>query len=191
MYALGVGAAHDPLDDKELRTVYDLHGAGFVALPTFAVAPALGAIFTLAKQGVNAPGLKFGLDRVLHGEQYTELTRPLPTHAKVTHRARVKDIFDKGKNALVITEIKTTDESGEVLAINELTTFVRGAGGWGGGAGSGRGGWRRAAERGRVLGDSLVRGQVPGARRADRHRVPVQADGPGERLGGRPEERRG
>jgi 3-hydroxyacyl-CoA dehydrogenase/3a,7a,12a-trihydroxy-5b-cholest-24-enoyl-CoA hydratase len=132
LYALGVGAAHDPLDDKELRTVYDMHGGGFVALPTYAVAPALGAILTLAKQGVNAPGLHFGLDRVLHGEQYTELTRPLPPHAKLTHRARVKEIFDKGKNALVVTEIKTTDETGELLAVNELTTFVRGAGGWGG-----------------------------------------------------------
>ena len=28
IYALGVGAAHNPLDDKELQTVYELHGEG-------------------------------------------------------------------------------------------------------------------------------------------------------------------
>ena len=47
-------------------------------------------------------------------------------------RSKIKDIFDKGKNALVVTAITTTDEQGTELAYNELTTFVRGAGGWGG-----------------------------------------------------------
>ena len=51
------------------------------------------------------PGLNYGFDRVLHGEQYTEIKRPLPTHAKLTHKATIKDIFDKGKNAVVVTEI--------------------------------------------------------------------------------------
>ncbi len=132
IYALGVGAAHDPSDAKDLPLVYELSGEGFRALPTFAVVPALNVIFKLAKEGRQAPGMHYGLDRVLHGEQYTEIKRPLPTHAKLTHKLRVKDIFDKGKNALVITAITTYDESGEELAYNELTTFVRGAGGWGG-----------------------------------------------------------
>src|SRR5204862_3371296 len=61
-----------------------------------------------------------------------EIKRPLPVHAKLTHKAKIKDIFDKGKNALVVTSTSTTDESGEELCYNEVTTFVRGAGGWGG-----------------------------------------------------------
>jgi 3-hydroxyacyl-CoA dehydrogenase/3a,7a,12a-trihydroxy-5b-cholest-24-enoyl-CoA hydratase len=69
---------------------------------------------------------------VLHGEQYTELKRPLPRKAKLTHRGRVKDIFDKGKNALVVQEIVSYDEAGNELVRNEITTLVRGAGGWGG-----------------------------------------------------------
>jgi 3-hydroxyacyl-CoA dehydrogenase/3a,7a,12a-trihydroxy-5b-cholest-24-enoyl-CoA hydratase len=69
---------------------------------------------------------------VLHGEQYTELKRPLPRAAKLTHRGRVKDIFDKGKNALVVQEIVSYDEAGNELVRNEITTLVRGAGGWGG-----------------------------------------------------------
>jgi 3-hydroxyacyl-CoA dehydrogenase/3a,7a,12a-trihydroxy-5b-cholest-24-enoyl-CoA hydratase len=89
-------------------------------------------VFSQAKQGITAPGLTFGLDRVLHGEQSTELKRPLPTHGKLTTRATVKSIFDKGKNALVVTEFVTYDEGGDEIIKNELTTVVRGAGGWGG-----------------------------------------------------------
>ena len=132
LYALGIGHGKDPNDASELQYVYENYGNGFVADPTFAVIPAIRLVFENAKKGVNAPGMNYGFDRILHGEQYTEVKRPLPPNAKLTHRARVKDIFDKGKNAIVVTEIKSFDESGEELIHNELTTVVRGAGGWGG-----------------------------------------------------------
>ncbi|HEV7558961.1 MAG TPA: SDR family NAD(P)-dependent oxidoreductase, partial [Kofleriaceae bacterium] len=132
LYALGVGAATDPLNDKDLDLVYELSGKGMKVLPSFGVVPAINEVFTLGKQGHQAPGLSFGLDRVLHGEQYTELRRPLPTHAKLTTKATVKSIYDKGKGAVVATEFITYDEHGDELVKNELTTFVRGAGGWGG-----------------------------------------------------------
>jgi 3-hydroxyacyl-CoA dehydrogenase/3a,7a,12a-trihydroxy-5b-cholest-24-enoyl-CoA hydratase len=132
LYALGVGAAKDPLDTKELSFVYELSGEGFKMLPTFAVAPALKAIFEIAKEGKKAPGLHYGFDRVLHGEQFTEIRAPWPTHGKLIHKIRIKDVFDKGKGALVIQAITTTDAVGTELAYNEVSTFVRGAGGWGG-----------------------------------------------------------
>jgi 3-hydroxyacyl-CoA dehydrogenase/3a,7a,12a-trihydroxy-5b-cholest-24-enoyl-CoA hydratase len=132
LYALGVGAAQEPTDERDLQYVYELHGKGMKAVPTYGVIPALKVIMDLGKQGKQAPGIHYGLDRVLHGEQYTELRRPLPRKAKLTHAARVSDIFDKGKNALVVTEIKSYDEDGNELVRNEITTFVRGAGGWGG-----------------------------------------------------------
>jgi len=132
IYALGVGAAHDPGSERDLQLVYELHGKGMKALPTYGVIPAVNAILQLGKEGKQAPGLTYGLDRVLHGEQYTELKRPLPLKAKLTHKARIKDIFDKGKNALVVTEVISYDEDGDELVRNEVTTFVRGAGGWGG-----------------------------------------------------------
>ena len=133
LYALGVGAARDPMDARELRYVYENHGDGFMPLPTYAVIPALNAVLKLAAEGKQAPGLNYGFDRILHGEQYTELLRPLPPHAKLRHKAKIKDIFDKGKNALVVTDIRTFNaDTGEELVRNELTTFVRGAGGWGG-----------------------------------------------------------
>jgi 3-hydroxyacyl-CoA dehydrogenase/3a,7a,12a-trihydroxy-5b-cholest-24-enoyl-CoA hydratase len=132
LYALGVGAASDPTDDHDLQLVYELHGSGMKALPTYGVIPAINAILTLAKEGKQAPGLTYGLDRVLHGEQYLEVLRPLPSKAKLTHKARIKDIFDKGKGAVVITAVDSYDDAGELLVRNEVSTFVRGVGGWGG-----------------------------------------------------------
>ncbi len=132
LYALGVGAGRDPLDTKDLSFVYEMSGDGFKMVPTFAVAPAHRAMFDLTKQGKQAPGLHYGFDRVLHGEQYTEIRAPWPTHGKLTHKIKVKDIFDKGKGALVIQTITTSDEAGTELSYNEVSTFVRGAGGWGG-----------------------------------------------------------
>ncbi len=132
LYALGVGAAADPLDDQDLRYVYEMHGKGFTALPTYAVIPALTGVMKAFRDGHVAPGLNYGLDRLLHGEQYTELRRPLPSKAKLSHRTWIKDIFDKGKNAFVVIAVETTDETGEILAYNELGSVIRGAGGWGG-----------------------------------------------------------
>jgi 3-hydroxyacyl-CoA dehydrogenase/3a,7a,12a-trihydroxy-5b-cholest-24-enoyl-CoA hydratase len=132
LYALGVGAAKDPTDERDLQLVYELSGKGMKVLPSMGVLPAINSVFTQAKQGISAPGLSYGLDRVLHGEQYTEVKRPLPTHAKLTTRGTVKSIYDKGKGAVVITEFVTYDEHGDELIKNEVATFVRGAGGWGG-----------------------------------------------------------
>jgi (3R)-3-hydroxyacyl-CoA dehydrogenase / 3a,7a,12a-trihydroxy-5b-cholest-24-enoyl-CoA hydratase / enoyl-CoA hydratase 2 len=137
LYALGVGAAKDPTNENDLALVYEMSGKGMKVLPSFGVLPAINMVFDQAKKGVTAPGLNFGLDRVLHGEQYTELVRPLPTTGKLSTKAKIKDIVDKGKNALVITEFTTYDENGDVLIKNELTTFVRGAGGWSGDRGGG------------------------------------------------------
>jgi 3-hydroxyacyl-CoA dehydrogenase/3a,7a,12a-trihydroxy-5b-cholest-24-enoyl-CoA hydratase len=131
LYALGVGASRNPVDATDLQYVYELN-EGFQALPTYAVVPVVNGILDMGRRGETAPGLNFGLDRILHGEQYTELLRPLPAKQKLTHRARVKAIYDKGKGAVVVNETKSYDEDGELLAINEVTTFVRGAGGWGG-----------------------------------------------------------
>lgn len=127
LYALGIGAAADPLNEQDLRLVYENHGQGFQAFPTFAVTPALKAMFA----NPQAPGLNFGFDRILHGEQELEIHRPLPSHAKLTSQARIAEIWDKGKNALVVNEIVSSDDAGPLFT-NRVTTVVRGAGGWGG-----------------------------------------------------------
>src|SRR6185436_1960973 len=119
------------LDPGELQYVYENAGE-FRALPTFGVVPALGMVFDMLKRGETAPGMNYGFDRILHGEQYVEVRRPLPTSAKLTHKAKIKEIWDKGKGAVVVTGISSLDEDGNELFYNEISTFVRGAGGWGG-----------------------------------------------------------
>ncbi|MCS6856758.1 MAG: SDR family NAD(P)-dependent oxidoreductase [Sandaracinaceae bacterium] len=138
LYALGVGAAEDPVDENELRYVYEMH-PDFVPLPSFAVVPAINCMFEFAKQGKKVPGLNFGFERILHGEQYFELDRPLPIKADLIHKAKIKAIYDKGSDggkkggAVIVTEYNSYDaSSGKRLFKNEITTFVRGAGGWGG-----------------------------------------------------------
>ncbi|MDR3419004.1 MAG: SDR family NAD(P)-dependent oxidoreductase, partial [Nevskia sp.] len=131
LYALGIGAARDALDPKELPFVYEL-GDGFQALPTYGVMPALNSFINLTRDGKGLKGLNYGLDRVLHGEQYTELARPLPPKARLKHTFRFKTAYDKDPHAVVILAVDTFDESGEKLAYNEITLFVRNAGGWGG-----------------------------------------------------------
>jgi 3-hydroxyacyl-CoA dehydrogenase/3a,7a,12a-trihydroxy-5b-cholest-24-enoyl-CoA hydratase len=132
LYALGVGAGEDPNNDKDLQLIYEMHGKGFKALPSYGVIPAVNQIITMAKQGKSAPGLNFGIDRLLHGEQFTELVRPLPPHATLTHKSRVKSILDKGKNAIITYETKSYDQDDNLMIVNELTAVIRGAGGWGG-----------------------------------------------------------
>lgn len=133
LYALGVGAAADPLDKKDLSLVYELSSDGFHVLPTYAVMPAMNAMLAMAKEGKSpVPGLNYGFDRVLHGEQYTEVKFPFPTKGKLKHTFRFKSAYDKAPHAVVALGVTTTDEAGEEIAYNEITTFVRGAGGWGG-----------------------------------------------------------
>ncbi|HSW11516.1 MAG TPA: SDR family NAD(P)-dependent oxidoreductase [Solimonas sp.] len=137
IYALGVGAAANPLDDKELSYVYELKGEKFYALPTYAVMPPMNAMLALAKEGKQPiKGFNFGFDRVLHGEQYTELKYPLPPKGKLKNTFKFKAAYDKAPHAVVVMAVSTTDETGEEIAYNEITTFVRGAGGWGGDRGS-------------------------------------------------------
>lgn len=132
LYALGIGAARDPMDKDELKFVYEM-GNDFQALPTFGVMPQSSAMLKAAREGkFELPGMNFGFDRLLHGEQYTEIKAPLPRKAKLKHVFRFKEAFDKDPNAVVTFAISTQDENGNELVYNEMTSFVKGAGGWGG-----------------------------------------------------------
>ncbi len=132
LYALGVGAGNDPTNENDVSLVYEMSSRGMRVLPSFGVIPAINLLFTQAKSGATVPGLSFGLDRVLHGEQYTEVMRPLPPRATVTTKASIKAIYDKGQGAAIHTEFLSYDEQGDLLVRNLVVSFIRGVGGWGG-----------------------------------------------------------
>ncbi|KAF7074074.1 hypothetical protein CFC21_078987 [Triticum aestivum] len=131
LYALGVGACGaDAVDDKELHLVHHRDGQRHIkALPTFA------SLFPNKNSNgrgiVNVPGIHFDASLLLHGQQYIEIYKPIPSCASVVNKVKVAGLHDKGK--ATILEIETTTslkDSGEVLCMNRSTIFLRGAGGF-------------------------------------------------------------
>jgi acyl dehydratase len=124
LYALGVGYGHDPLDERQLRFVYEDR---MQTVPTMPV--------VLAGPGFWVKDPASGIDwvRVLHGEQSLTLHRPLPVEGTVIGRTAVVGVIDKGKDKGAILQQKRTlhdKASGELLATIEHLTFARGNGGF-------------------------------------------------------------
>jgi len=131
LYALGAGVGIQA-DQTSLAVLQYTYENGLKALPTFGVIPSFSALAGM----MNLPGVSFNPMMLLHGEQYLEVVqRPIPTSAKVSTAGVVKAIYDKGKGALMITELTTTDQDGRVLFRNEFGAFLRGEGGFGGESG--------------------------------------------------------
>lgn len=127
LYALSVGAAADPVDPEELKFVYEL-SRDFTPLPVMAVV----FPFVLFWQITEVPGLEFNPMMLLHGEQYLELKRPLPTSATMHNTAKISAVYDKGKGAVLIVDVHSTDSQGNEIAFNQSSIFIRGLGGFGG-----------------------------------------------------------
>eukprot|EP00105_Crassostrea_gigas_P009550 XP_011424543.1 PREDICTED: peroxisomal multifunctional enzyme type 2 isoform X1 [Crassostrea gigas] len=127
LYALGIGSSTK--EEDYLKFLFE--GAGdFCVIPSFAVIPAFSSQTGMMVGGM--PGFQIDLTKVLHGEQYTELYKPLPPRATLTSRSRVVDILDKGSGAVLIVNVETFDEKNEKVAFNQFSTFVVGAGKFGG-----------------------------------------------------------
>jgi len=125
LYALGVGMGRDPMDEKELKYVYETPDMRTV--PTMATVISWGQS-TLAKADLNWL-------MIVHGEQRLELHKPLPAAATIVANGKVVGAVDKGadKGALVISETEIFDKAtGDHLCTLGSTIFARGDGGFGG-----------------------------------------------------------
>ncbi len=112
LYALGVGAPADPLDQKELQFVYELSGEGFKVLPTFAVLFPSRMIDVMLTGSLA--GVSYNPMMLLHGEQYLSVNGPLPTHGTITCKPKIAGVYDKGSGALIVTDVPCYDEAGVV-----------------------------------------------------------------------------
>ncbi|OMO75513.1 hypothetical protein COLO4_26053 [Corchorus olitorius] len=129
VYALGVGACgRDAVDTDELKYVHHENGLQFIkVLPTFST------LFTLNSlpRGADLPGLEFDPRLLLHGQQYIEIYKPLPSNATIQNKVSLAGLHDKGKAAILEIETRSYEkESGELLSMNRTSIFLRGAGGF-------------------------------------------------------------
>ena len=126
LYALGLGCGADGPHGDDFKFVYE---KGLVALPTMAVVLASPGNWLGSKEST------VDYTKVLHGEQYLTLHRPMPPEGKVVGRGRIVDLLDKGKDkgAVLYAERTIIDQaSGEPVATLTSAAMLRGDGGFGG-----------------------------------------------------------
>ncbi|XP_037073219.1 LOW QUALITY PROTEIN: peroxisomal multifunctional enzyme type 2-like, partial [Pollicipes pollicipes] len=127
LYALSIGVSLS--EPHGLRYLYEAHDS-------YAVHPMFPALFVNAvdfTRLASLPGFPMDLSQLLHGEQYMELKKPLPSSAILDVDFKISDIIDKGdKGALVLLDVRASDEVGDEVAYVQVTIFLRGAGGFGG-----------------------------------------------------------
>lgn len=126
LYALGIGLGSDPLDQRQLRFVYE---KDLLAMPTMAV--------ILGYPGFWMQKPETGIDwvKVVHGEERLQLHDTIPPAGTVIGSMRVTAVIDKGrdKGALVVSRREVHDKAtGKLIATVEHVTFCRGDGGCGG-----------------------------------------------------------
>jgi acyl dehydratase len=128
LYHLGLGAGNPATDPNELEYTYEKN---LKVLPSFGVIPTFGSMGGLG----SVPGLEFNFAMLLHGEQDLQIHQPIPPEATITNKSKIAEIWDKGKAALVVLQVDTTDEAGKPLFTNRFSLFLRGEGGFGGESG--------------------------------------------------------
>ena len=126
LYALGLGFGSNPLDQRQLRHVYERDLEPF---------PSLALVLAAGPRWASDPATGIDYSRVVHAEQSFTLTRPLPVRASVRSSSRVTAIVDKGagRGAILTSEralFFDNDEAPTALLTSSL--FCRGDGGFGG-----------------------------------------------------------
>lgn len=125
LYALGVGMGRDPMDEAELKYVYET--------PDMRTVPTMATVISWGQRTLAKADLNWLM--IVHGEQRLELHKPLPAAATIVANGRVTGAVDKGadKGALVISETEIFDKvTGDHLCTLGSTIFARGDGGFGG-----------------------------------------------------------
>lgn len=127
LYALGVGAAADPMDTTGLAYIDD---SAPKVLPSFATVAATMNVTEAPR--VSFPGVEIDLAKVVHGSQYVQLHRPIPAAGTATTTTKIAEIQDKGSAAVIIQESETVSAEGEKLWTARSGIFARDEGGFGG-----------------------------------------------------------
>ncbi|TDA30319.1 MAG: MaoC family protein, partial [Hadesarchaea archaeon] len=118
LYALGIGAGNE-----DLEFVYE---GKLKVYPTFAVLPSYPILLWALET------LEGDLTKLLHAGHELVLHDTLPSEGKVYTTGKIVSLYDKGKHALAIVEMKSKDEKGRPLFDNTASLLFVGEGGFGG-----------------------------------------------------------
>ncbi|XP_024086184.1 peroxisomal multifunctional enzyme type 2-like [Cimex lectularius] len=129
VFALGIGASIT--NPNEVKFLYE-NDEKFSAFPTMAIIPGQLAVMTSPLTSNAIPGRSYDLSQILHGEQYLELFKPLPTTGVTKSKCKLIEVLDKGKNAVFVVGVETFDENNDKICYGEMTVVVVNAGGFGG-----------------------------------------------------------
>ena len=124
LYALATGFGQDPVDERELRYVFE--GPGFQVSPSAAVT------LYYDDRWMRESGVDLAMS--LHGEQRQRFHRPIPPEGRGRVSSRITGVYDKGpgRGLLVVCEQVLRDAAtGEPIATNVITNFARADGGIG------------------------------------------------------------
>ena len=127
LYHLALGAGADPMNQRELSYLVDNTPQ---VLPTFGN---VAQSFHLTEPPrVGFPGIDIELAKILHASEAVTVAGPLPASGTAQATARVVDIWDKGKAAVIVSESTATALDGTPLWTTRRSIFARGEGGFGG-----------------------------------------------------------
>jgi len=124
IYALGIGIGMDPMDQGQLKFVYEKN---LTAFPTLVAV--LGRL-----TGLSAPEFGIAPGMTVAAALKVVLHAPLATEGQLVSRPRVREVIDKGPNSAAILEI-TRDLStpdGRLVATVDNSNLARKQGGFGG-----------------------------------------------------------
>ena len=130
LYALGIGAPADPLDQDELKFVYEGSARGFQVIPTFAACFGIGLLGELLADPLADMNARSRTR--LHGEQVMEFCRALPTSGVLNVSLHVSNVYDKGSGMLIDIACDSHTQAGEALTKSTYGIFIPGLGGYGG-----------------------------------------------------------
>lgn len=129
LYALSLGFNENPLESKHFKFTYEL-ADDFSVFPTY---PSVIPVNNIIDIFSTCPAIpEFNFMTLLHGEEWLEIVKPLPTSGDLVYQMEFVDLEDKGKGTVFCISGKIMDKSdNSVYAIVYANIFVRGVKGEG------------------------------------------------------------
>lgn len=126
-FARGFGAgAHSNWHDADAPYLHDTEQ--LAVLPVVAVALADGEFWQMDPR----TGIQW--EKIVHTQETLRIHTPLPASGKVVVTQKIDGIYDRGidKGAVMLQNLNLHSDAGTALASIEVTTLLRGNGGFGG-----------------------------------------------------------